>query len=169
MCISDFQKSEKLSFFRNVKFSFKAKIYKAGINPCVKVPGRITNRMEPVKGYVAVKGTMDNFPFMQTLVPVRNESYHLHVNRIMLKGTGLSVGSSATFIIEQIPAEEKDPVQMPAALKKKLQDTKLMVAFNQLTPYRQKEILKYLNYLKTEEALNRNIEKVIVQLRGKNK
>jgi len=42
-----------------------------------------------------------------------------------------------------------------------------MPAFKKLTPYRQKEIVRYLGSLKTEEALQRNIEKVIASLKEK--
>jgi len=40
-----------------------------------------------------------------------------------------------------------------------------MTTFKKLTPYRQKEILKYLCFLKTEESVQRNIVKVIGQLK----
>ena len=39
-----------------MKFSFDAKIYKVGINPCVDVPLHITGKMIPEKGYIPVKG-----------------------------------------------------------------------------------------------------------------
>jgi uncharacterized protein YdeI (YjbR/CyaY-like superfamily) len=39
-------------------------------------------------------------------------------------------------------------------------------AFENLMPSRQKEILRYLNSLKTESSLERNIEKVIQLLLG---
>ncbi len=41
------------------------------------------------------------------------------------------------------------------------------VAFEKLAPSLQKEILHYLNSMKTEESLIRNIEKVIQHLLGK--
>ena len=42
-----------------------------------------------------------------------------------------------------------------------------LTQFRNLVPSRQKEILMYLNYLKTEDALLRNIAKVIEQLKKK--
>jgi hypothetical protein len=36
-------------------FSFTATIYKVGINPCVPVPQRITDKMLPTKGYIPIK------------------------------------------------------------------------------------------------------------------
>jgi hypothetical protein len=144
---------------------FRARIYKVGINPCVKVPGKITKNMQPVKGYIPIKGTIDGHMFTQTLVPVKNEPYRLFVNGPMLKASGKSVGQTAAFYIEQdiTPPSEKHP--MPEYLSKRLRQDKLMTAFERLTPYRQKEIIRYLDYLKTEEARERNIGKVLAALR----
>jgi len=47
-----------------------------------------------------------------------------------------------------------------------ISETLLTSVFNALIPSRQKEISKYLNYLKTDEALQMNIEKVIVKLKA---
>jgi hypothetical protein len=138
-----------------------------GINPCVKVPARITKQLRANKGYIPVKGTIDGHPFTQTLVPVKNEPYRLYVNGPMLKASGKSVGLSAAFAIEQdlTPVAEMHP--MPESFRKKLVANKLQKAFDSLIPSRQKEIIRYLNYLKTEEAKERNIEKVILSLKKK--
>lgn len=145
-------------------FRFTAKIYKVGINPCVKVPSHITDTMKPVKGYISVKGLIENHSFKQTLVPVKDAPYRLFVNGPMLKGANVKLGQTVHFAIEQdfSPADKAAP--MVKALKNRLDENNLYPAFKNLTPHRQQEILKYLNYLKTEEALARNIDKVITQL-----
>jgi hypothetical protein len=146
-----------------MKCSFKAKIYKAGINPCVDVPLHITAAMTAAKGYIRVSGKINKHSFDQTLVPVKNNAYRLYVNGPMLKGTGLKVGDEATFMIEQNLTPTVFP--MPAALKKQLAANSLLPAFKKLTAYRQKEILRYLAFLKTEEALIRNMKKVVDMLK----
>ena len=55
-------------------YSFKAKIYKVGINPCVDVPEKIYSKLIATKGYIPVKGTINQFPFQQTLCPVKKWS-----------------------------------------------------------------------------------------------
>jgi len=87
-----------------MKFSFEAKIYKAGINPCVKVPVRITVKMAVTKGYIYVRGKIKGYSFQQTLVPVTNEGYCLYVNGPMLKGSGTKPGDTVKFTIEEDPA-----------------------------------------------------------------
>jgi hypothetical protein len=88
-----------LGTMRQMKFTFRAKIYKVGINPCVKVPQRITSQMTPRRGYIPVRGEIDGHPFEQTLVAVKNESYRLYVNGLMLKGSGARVGGTSQFAI----------------------------------------------------------------------
>jgi Domain of unknown function (DUF1905) len=149
-----------------MKFSFTATIYKTGINPCVDVPEKITAKMKAVKGYIPVKGTINTHSFIQTLVPVKNAPYRLFVNGPMLKGAATKLGDTVKFIIEQDVEKRTEP--FPTAFKKELASNGLLPEFNKLTPARQKEILRYLNHLKTKESLLRNIEKVITQLKRKN-
>ena len=146
-----------------MRFSFEANIYKTGINLCVDVPLHITNKMKPVKGYIPIKGKINLHSFQQTLVPVKNAAYRLFVNGPMLKDSHTKLGDVAAFKIEQ--NTKPAIVPMPPAFKNKLIETGLMPAFKALTPYRQKEILKYMGFLKTEGSLVRNIEKVIAQLK----
>jgi hypothetical protein len=145
--------------------SFKATIYKTGINLCVDVPVRITARMKAHKGYIPIKGTINGHDFVQTLVPVKDGPYRLFVNGAMLKGSETKLGDTVHFKIEQDEAERKEA--FPPAFKKALTANKLIAAFGKLTPGRQKEILRYLNQLKTIGSLERNINKVISQLQGK--
>jgi hypothetical protein len=146
--------------------SFRATIYKVGINPCVDVPRRLTDQLQAVKGYIRVKGSIDGHPFTQTLVPVKEGPYRLYVNGPMLAAAAKTVGQAAVFSIEQnnAPAEEDYP--MPAFLKSALTKHKLLPAFKQLTPYRQKEIIRYLAHLKTTEARKRNLQKIISMLKN---
>lgn len=151
-----------------MKFSFQAKIYKVGINPCVKVPSAITGKLSPSKGYIPIMGKINDYSFQQTLVPIKNSGYRLYVNGPMLKGSNTRLGEKVNFIIEQDPAPRTvDSYPLPKEFKKKLVDNNLFQKFRELSPTRQKEILKYLNFLKTEEALRRNIDKVIEQLNKK--
>ena len=147
-----------------MKYSFRASIYKVGINACVNVPLRITAALIAAKGYIPVKGSINAHPFRQTLVPVKNAEYRLYVNGPMLKGSGSKVGDTVLFSISQASPKKSTDLPMPRAFKKALTENRLSDEFKKLIPSRQKEILKYLNYLKTEEALVRNIEKVISQL-----
>jgi hypothetical protein len=150
-----------------MKHSFKAKIYKVGINPCVKVPDTITAKLNVTKGYIPIKGTIQGYFFQQTLCPIKNEEFRLYVNGPMLKGGNIKVGQIANFLIEQDTLKRNKNVSIPEAFKKRLEENNLLAAFEQLAPFRQKEITRYLANLKTEDALTKNIDKMIKVLQGK--
>ena len=84
----------------------------------------------------------------------------------MLKGSNTKSGNTVKFIIEQ--DFEPKSIPMPKEFKRKLEANNLTATFKKLTAGRQKEILKYLNFLKTKEALIRNIDKVILSFKKKN-
>ena len=150
-----------------MQFTFKAKIYKVGINPCVKVPLRITKTMEPKKRYIPIKGTIEDHSFQQTLVPVKDSNYRLFVNGPMLEGSGMSLGKTAKFVIEQdFSTQPRRDSTLTPQFKKLLTDANVLKNFKALTSYRQKEILRYLHYLKSDEAKMRNMKKVIDQLKS---
>lgn len=151
------------------KYKFKAKIYKTGINYCVDVPGEITSEMIATKGYIKIKGTVNKFPFTKSLVPVKNGLYRLFVNIPTLKGANTEVGNTAEFEIEQDFKVIKKEYPIPKMLTEQLKKKELLDDFNNLTESRKKDILKYLNYIKTEETLRKNIEKLITKLENKEK
>ena len=149
-----------------MKYSFKAKIYKVGINPCVKVPLAITAKLVATDGYIPIKGTIQGFFFQQTLCPIKNEDYRLYVNGPMMKGGNIKMGQTAHFEIEQDTLDRNKNIPMLPAFRQKLEENKLLAAFQQLPASRQKEVNRYLNQLKTEEALQKNIDKMIKVLKG---
>ena len=55
------------------RHNFKAKIYKVGINCCVDVSSEITSKMTVNKGFIKIKGTINDFAFKNKLVPIKNK------------------------------------------------------------------------------------------------
>ncbi len=152
-----------------MKLFFKAKIYKTGINWCVDVPVEISQKMVPDKGYIKIKGQINNFDFTKTLVPVRNAPYRLFVNLTMMKGGRTALGEVASFKIEQDKTKIIKEYPIPNLLSEILDQSRLTEDFNNLTSSRKKDILKYLSYVKTDETLRKNIGKLIKQLKNKEK
>ncbi len=152
-----------------VEYRFGAKIYKIGINSCVDVPSEITNQMKPTNGYIKVKGTINGFAFNKNLVPVKENPYRLFVNIPMLKGGNTELNKIADFVIAQDFKKERKKYDKPQKLIDELKTKRLTSDFNNLTEARQNEILKYLNNIKTEKTLERNIDKLIGQLERKEK
>lgn len=152
-----------------MSYSFKAEIYKIGINWAVDVPFEITEKLTVKKGYIRIKGTINDFTFNKSLVPVKEAPYRLFVNLIMMKGAKTAVGEIANFKIEQDTSDPEKEYPIPNQLAEKLKENHLDEIFNNLTFSRRKEIVRYLSFIKTEEALQRNIDKVITQLKENQK
>lgn len=152
-----------------MKHTFKAKIYKIGINWCVDVPTETTELLTAKKGRINIKGKINGFEFTKTLMPVKNGPYRLFVNKAMMKGGKTALGEVATFEIEQDNKKVNKEYPIPLQLIKRLKKEDLTKEFDNLTSSRKKAILKYLNYVKTEETLLKNIDKLITQLKNKEK
>jgi len=147
---------------------FSGSIYKLGINPVVDPPDRsmkiIFAEAGKSAGPIPVRGKLNGFEFEQTLVKYRG-AWRLYINGPMLKASGLKVGDTAEIEIEFDPKPRKVP--MPGALADAFRKNKMAgIAFDQLTPSRQKEILRYIGSLKTPESIDKNVSRMIRHLLG---
>ena len=149
--------------------SFTAKILKIGINPYVGLPEDVLNTLfkqaDKNKGPIPVRGTLNNKRFKQTLVKYQG-AWRLYLNTPMRQDAGIDVGDDARVEIEFDPEPRIVPIH-PKFVRALSRDKEAKAAFEQLAPSRKKEILRYLNSMKTEESLVRNVEKVIQYLLGK--
>jgi Domain of unknown function (DUF1905)/Bacteriocin-protection, YdeI or OmpD-Associated len=146
--------------------SFTAKIYIIGVNPYVLLPKDILlgifKEANKDKGPIPVKGTINGHKFIQTLVKYSGK-WRLYLNTPMRKATKLSVGDIATFQLEFDSEERKIPMH-PKLSEAFSKYNNAKTCFDTLPPYRQKEIVRYMSFLKSEESVERNIEKVIEML-----
>jgi hypothetical protein len=141
---------------------FSAKIYKLGINPCVDVPKRVSQAFAK-RGYVPIKGLLNGQPIRATLVPKGNFTHRLFLNTDMRNRAKLGVGDRAYLILEV--DEQPRSIGMPEAFAVALKERpKAKAAYEGLRPSKRKEILTYLNWVKREETLKRNIDKTIRRL-----
>ncbi len=152
-------------------FSFSAKIYIIGVNPYVLLPAPILKQLflhaGKDKGPIPVKGTINGHPYLQTLVKYSGK-WRLYLNTPMRKAAGIDTGDNADVEITFDSAPRTIPMH-PKLKKALVENKKANSTFEQLAPYRKKEIVRYINSLKTEESVNRNIDKVIRHLLGKDR
>ena len=148
-------------------YKFNARIYKSGINFVVDVPEIITSKLKVVKGFIKIKGTVNGFPFHKSLVPVKNAAHRLFVNMATLKGAKTKLGDVAKFVLEEDFEDVEKQYPMPPVLETLLKEKDLETQFESLSPYRRKEILKYLNTVKAPQTLDKHIKSVIYQLENK--
>ena len=147
---------------------FSAKIYKIGINPYVLLPAKILKKLfedaGKEKGNIPVKLIINEQSFIQNLVKYSGK-WRLYLNTPMRKTAGKDVGDTIEIDIEFDAIERTTSMHPKLALALK-KDKKANEIFSHLPPSRQKEILRYINFLKSEESVDRNIKKAINFLSG---
>ncbi len=150
-------------------YKFKAELQIIGINPFVFVPVKILTAVfkqaNKDKGPIPVRGTINTEPYRQTLVRYSGE-WRLYINTSMLKNSPKRIGETIELTIEHDPSDRsiQPHPKLEAALKKNKEAKKV---FDQLTDSRRLEIVRYISFLKTEESVDRNINKAIDFLLGK--
>ncbi|MEP7197323.1 MAG: YdeI/OmpD-associated family protein [Saprospiraceae bacterium] len=149
--------------------SFTAKIEIIGVNPFVFLPQKVLNSIfkqaEKSKGAIPIHGTIDGHPFQQTLVRYSG-FWRLYINTPMLKACQKKLGDKVKLEIEFDSKERMVPIEpkFKTALE---QNPEARVVFEQLNPSRQKEILRYFSFLKSDAAIDRNVDKAIAFLLNK--
>jgi hypothetical protein len=152
---------------KSYKFVEELKII--GINPYVEIPQNILeslfNDANKNKGPIQVTGLLNGNPFKQTLVKYAGE-WRLYVNTTMLKNSPKRIGEKIEVSIGYDPKDRK--IEMHRLLKKALHENReANNIFEQLPQSRQKEIVRYISNLKSEEAIVLNVAKAIAFLLGK--
>ncbi|MCI0432887.1 MAG: YdeI/OmpD-associated family protein [Gemmatimonadetes bacterium] len=100
--------------------------------------------------------------FRTTLVR-HASAMRLYLDQWMRDAAGVGVGDRVRITVKPDPGSRMPDV--PYALQQTLDENpKAKSAWAALTPSRRKEILSYLNFLKGEDALARNVRKVVAQL-----
>ena len=147
---------------------FTAKIYKLGSNPVVDPPDNVLEAIfvqaAKSKGPIPVRGKLNGADFVQTLVKYQG-AWRLYINGPMLASSGLNVGDIAKVQIEFDP-DPRDVPMSPELKKALINDKEARKNFDQLSPSRRKEILRYLASLKSRESIQKNVDRIIRHLKG---
>ncbi len=138
---------------------FSALIYKIDINYAVDVPHHVSKAFG-IRGNIPVKGSINGLPLRATLVPIGEGRHRLFLNGETRKALGAGEGDTVEVSvgIDMEPRTRPIPPMFQEALDK---DPGAKAAWDKLPPSHKKEILAYLNNLKSPESLKRNIDKAI--------
>lgn len=142
---------------------FSAVIQKIGINPCVDVPDKIIQQLlreaKKERGPLPVCGRINRSAFETTIIKYQG-AWRLYLNTQMRQDADVDVKDRVAVQVtfDPKPHKVRMPKKFTAALRK---NKKAKDAFEKLPPSHQQAILKYMNWLKTDEALRRAIDKVI--------
>lgn len=150
-------------------YKFEAILEIIGINPFVSVPENILIKVFKLagkdKGHIPITGTINDKPYKQTLIRYSG-AWRLYINTSMLKNSPKRIGEKlkVTITFDPEPRTIHAPVEFIAALNK---NTAAKSVFDQLPASRKLEIVRYLANLKTIATLDKNINKAINFLLGK--
>ena len=149
--------------------SFSAKIQIIGVNPFVLLPTAVLKdvfqKAGKDKGAIPIKIKIEKHDFIQNLVKYSGK-WRLYLNGSMRKAAVKDVGDSIEIKIDFDPKRRTTPVH--PKLKNAFKENKeAKAAFEKLSASRQKEILRYINVLKSEESVDKNIKRAISHLVGK--
>jgi hypothetical protein len=146
--------------------SFTAPIVKLGINPCVVVPDRVVSALLKQagreKGPVPVTGILCEVKLTANVVRYAG-AWRLYLNTPMRRGAGVDVGDTARVSLTFDPVKRMP--DMPPALKSALSASPPATAAWRLLPSsRRKEILLYINALKSDASRTRAVGRVMQML-----
>lgn len=149
--------------------TFKANIELIGINPYVSLPDKVLlNLFEEAqkdKGPIPIKGSINGKAYKQTLVRFKG-AWRLYINTIMLNDSPKRIGELIEVTVGFDP-EERTIAPHPKFIKALNKHKAAKKVFESLRPSLQKEIVRYLANLKTEDSVDKNILKAIDFLTGK--
>ncbi|WP_419870639.1 YdeI/OmpD-associated family protein [Chryseobacterium sp. CT-SW4] len=147
---------------------FTAQLEVIGINPFVFIPDETLNMIFEVSGRnkspIPVKGTVNGLDYTQNLVKYKG-AWRLYINLTMLKNSPKRIGEIIKISIQYDSSDRSIPFhpQLETAIKG---DRRAFENFEKLTPSRKKELIRYIHQLKTEESIQKNVNKIIAYLRG---
>lgn len=138
-------------------------------NPFVFIPAPILEKLfleaNKTKGPIPVRGTINGKKYQQTVLKYSGE-WRLYINMKMLQDSPRRIGEIITVEIDYDPCERT--IEFHPKLKQALIENKQAKAtFDNLSPSRQKEIVRYIANLKTERSVEKNVTRAINFLLGK--
>jgi len=156
---------------KNSHSCFCAKIDLIGINPFVFLPEKVLlylfKRAGKNTSPLPVCGTVNGKKYQQTLVKYAGD-WRLYINLSMLEHSTKRIGEQIDITIDY---DEQERILLPQpklidALNKNPQAKQI---FDSLQPSLQKEIIRYISFLKTEKSIDNNVQKAIGFLLGNNR
>lgn len=138
-------------------------------NPYVLIPSELLNNIfqqaNKNKGTIPVKGTINGKGYQQTLLKYSGD-WRLYINMKMLKNSPRRIGEVIDVEIEYDPSDRTiDP--HPKFIYALSENEDAREVFEKLSPSKQKEIIRYISNLKTEKSIDKNVNRAVNFLRGK--
>lgn len=149
--------------------AFPAVIDLIGINPFVYLPEAVLQAVFQQAGKstspIPVQGTVNGQAYRQTLVKYAG-AWRLYINLEMLDRSTERIGEQLEVTIAFDP-EERSITPHPKLMLALQENKAAQKVFETLPPSLQKEIIRYISFLKTDKSIDNNVKKAIDFLLGK--
>lgn len=142
---------------------FSATIYQRGASARIDVPEKVTTAFGD-SGYVAVRGTMNDAGIRGTLMPAGGGRHVLNINLEMRERALVNVGDTVIFTLDRGEATRFPPMSRELAVALET-DEKAKATWENAPPAKRKDVLARLAKQRTQEAVVREIERVMGRLR----
>jgi hypothetical protein len=152
--------------------TFQSEILINGINPYVLVSAQQGASLKPrwrrpMPVLVQVNGQPEQ-PWHINMMPMGNGDFYLYLHGDIRKASDTKVGDQVTVTLKFDSSYKNGPQhEIPAVLEKAIRtDETIKSNWHKLPPSRQKEVLRYIANLKSKEAKDRNLIRVLHVLSG---
>lgn len=142
---------------------FQATIYQRGASARIDVPEKVTTAFADT-GYVPVRGTMNGAGIRGTLMPAGGGRHVLNINVEMRDRAGVKVGDSPIFTLDRGEATRYPPMSRELAVALE-SDVVAKETWETAPPAKRKDVLARLAKQRTQEAVVREIDRVMARLR----
>jgi hypothetical protein len=154
-----------------VKLIFNATIGIIGVNPYVAVSANQAEQLKPgARGPIPVLVKVNGEPdpaWRINMMPMSGGGYFLYLSGVVRQASGTKVGDQVEVSVEFDKEYRGGPEALPEWFESALESHReAMAGYSALSPSRQKEIVRYLVNLKSDEAKKRNLAKALKMLGG---
>ena len=154
-----------------MKLHFSAKIEITGINPYVLVSAEQAQALQkdwkkPMPVLVQVNG-QPNPAWRINMMPIGDGSFYLYLAGDVRRASDTKVGDVVDVDVSFDPDYRSGPMELPDWFRESLEaNATALASWQALTPSRQKEVVRYLLSLKSDDARARNVAKALAMLSG---
>jgi hypothetical protein len=110
-----------------------------------------------------VRGTIDGFPFRQSLLPLGNGEHMLSVRKEIRNAIGKSWSNTVHVVLER--DTEERPVEVPAELTDALEYSGLQEKFNALPYGRRKELANWVGRAKKGDTRDERAQEAVQRIK----
>lgn len=164
-CFCTIEQSQQNNYLMS---EFNAPLQIINGNPFVAVPDDILQAIFAEAGKstspIPICGVLNDKPYQQTLVKYRG-AWRLYVNMIMLTDSPRRIGEVVTVSVAHDP-RDRSIEPHPKLLRALAENEEAQQIFDSLSPSFQKEIVRYIAHLKSEQSVDRNVRRALAFLLG---